>query len=159
MTKSVTQIRPIRTEADHDAAVARIAELMGSAPGTPEGDELDVLATLTDAWEARYQPMDAPDPVTAIQFRMEQQGLSRKELEPMIGSRARVSEVLNGKRKLTIGMIRRVRDELGISADLLIGSPPKRKYGKSTGAGFRPARSTASLRTSGPSSNRKANNR
>lgn len=132
---------------------------MGSAPGTPEGDELDVLATLTDSWEAKYQPMDAPDPVTAIQFRMEQQGLTRKELEPIIGSRARVSEVLNGKRKLTIGMIRRVRDELGISADLLIDSPPKRKSGKSTSTGFRPARATATMRTSGPSSKRKANSR
>jgi HTH-type transcriptional regulator/antitoxin HigA len=150
-----TDPRAIRNEADHDAAVARIADLMGSAPGTPESDELDVLATLVDAWEAKYQPIDAPDPITAIQFRMEQQGLSRKELEPIIGSRARVSEVLNGKRKLTIGMIRRVRDELGISADLLIDSPAKRK---STGAGLRPARATASMRTT-PSSKRKANSR
>ena len=159
MTKRDITVRPIRSGADYDAALERIDALMGAKFGTPEGDELDVLATLVDAYEEKRFPMDAPDPVTAIQFRMEQQGLTRKDLEPMIGSRARVSEVLNGKRKLTIGMIRRVRDELGISADLLIGSPPKRKYGKSTGAGFRPARSTASLRTSGPSSNRKANNR
>jgi HTH-type transcriptional regulator/antitoxin HigA len=132
---------------------------MGSAPGSPKGDELDVLATLTDAWEAKHQPIDAPDPVTAIQFRMEQQGLSRKELEPIIGSRARVSEVLNGKRKLTIGMIRRVRAELEISADLLIDSPAKRKSGRAAGAALRPARSTASMRTTRPSSKRKASAR
>jgi HTH-type transcriptional regulator / antitoxin HigA len=93
---------------------------MGSAPGTPTGDELDVLATLVDAWETKHHPMDPPDPIMAIQFRMEQQGLTRSDLQPMIGSRARVSEILTGKRKLTIDMIRRVRSGLGISADLLI---------------------------------------
>jgi HTH-type transcriptional regulator / antitoxin HigA len=95
---------------------------MGAAFGTPEGDELDVLATLVDAYEAKHFPVDAPDPVTAIQFRMEQQGLKRRDLEPLIGSRARVSEVLTGKRNLTLEMIRRVRCGLGISADLLIGA-------------------------------------
>jgi HTH-type transcriptional regulator / antitoxin HigA len=95
---------------------------MGSQVGTPAGDELDVLATLVDAWEARNHPIDPPDPLMAIQFRMEQQGLTRSDLEPMIGSRARVSEVLTGKRKLTIEMIRRIRAGLGISADLLIES-------------------------------------
>lgn len=100
MTNAGTQIRPIRTESDHETAVARISDLMGAAPGTLEGDELDVLATLVDAYEARHHAMDAPDPITAIQFRMEQQGLQRKDLEPLIGSRARVSEVLTGKRNL-----------------------------------------------------------
>ena len=132
MTRNAIRVRPIRTEADHDAAVARITELMGAVPGTPEGDELDVLATLADAWEARNHPIDPPDPVMAIQFRMEQQGLTRKDLEPMLGSRARVSEVLTGKRKLTIGMIRRVRSGLGISADLLIDSAST-KYRRSAG--------------------------
>jgi HTH-type transcriptional regulator / antitoxin HigA len=105
---------------------------MSAKPGTPEGDELDVLATLVDAWEATNHPIDAPDPVAAIEFRMEQQGLSRSDLEPMIGSRARVSEVLNGKRKLTIEMIRRVRLGLGISADSLIesGTPARNRQGK-----------------------------
>ncbi len=84
------QIRPIRTEQDHDAALARIDELMGAKAGSAEGDELDVLVTLVCAYEEQHFPMDAPDPLTAIQFEMEQQGLTRKDLEPMIGSRARV---------------------------------------------------------------------
>ena len=122
MRKAGMQIRPIRTEKDHDEALARIDELMSAKLGTAEGDELDVLVTLVDAYEEKHFPMDAPDPVTAIQFRMEQQGLTRKDLEPMIGSRARVSEVLSGKRGLTLAMIRRVRTGLGISADLLVGT-------------------------------------
>jgi HTH-type transcriptional regulator/antitoxin HigA len=120
MTKAGMQIRPIRTEQDHRAAVARIEQLMDAAPDSPEGDELDVLATLVDAYEARHHAIDAPDAVTAIQFRMEQQQLTRKDLEPLIGSRARVSEVLTGKRPLTLEMVRRVKSGLGISADLLI---------------------------------------
>ena len=124
MTKTGMQIRPIRTEQDHRAAVARIEELMSAAPDTPEADELDVLATLVDAYEAKHYVIDAPDPVAAIQFRMEQQQLSRKDLEPLIGSRARVSEVLTGKRPLTLEMVRRVKGGLGISADLLIMPAP-----------------------------------
>ncbi len=124
MTRAGIQIHPIRTESDHERAVARISELMGAAPGTPEGDELDVLATLVDAFEAKHDAMEAPDPVTAIQFRMEQQGLTRKDLEPLIGSRARVSEILTRKRNLTLDMIRRVKLGLGISADLLISAKP-----------------------------------
>ena len=115
------QIRPIRTAADHEAAVARIAELISAGPETAEGEELDVLATLVEAYEAKHHAMDAPDPIAAIEFRMEQQQLTRKDLEPLIGSRARVSEVLMRKRRLTLAMIRRVRNELGISADVLIG--------------------------------------
>ena len=115
------QIRPIRSEADHEAAVARIAELISARPDTAEGEELDVLATLVDAYEAKHDSVDAPDPIAAIEFRMEQQQLTRKDLEPLIGSRARVSEVLMRKRRLTLAMIRRVRDALGISADVLIG--------------------------------------
>ncbi len=122
MTRTGIQIRPIRTEQDHEAAVARIEELMSARPGSVEGDELDVLATLVDAYEAKRHAIDAPDPVTAIQFRMEQQGLTRKDLEPLIGSRARVSEVMTGKRGLTLAMVRRVRSGLGISADLLVGT-------------------------------------
>lgn len=116
------QIRPIRNEQDHDAAISRIAKLMNAKPDSAEGDELDVLATLVDAYEAKHFPIDVPDPVTAIQFRMEQQGLTRKDLEPMIGSRARVSEVMTRKRGLTLTMVRRVRSGLGISADLLVGT-------------------------------------
>jgi HTH-type transcriptional regulator/antitoxin HigA len=130
------QIRPIRTEQDHDDSLARIAELMGSAPGTPESDELEVLATLVDAYETKQFPMDAPGPIAAIEFRMEQQGLSRKDLEPMIGSRARVSEVMTRKRGLTLAMIRRIRRSLGIPADLLIEmEPPRRKVGRQRSLG------------------------
>jgi len=116
------RIHPLRTENDYNAAVARIAVLMGSDPGTPAGDELDVLATLVDAYETRHFPIDTPDPVTVIKFQMDQRGLARKDLQPMIGSRARVSEVLNGKRALTLPMIRRLHAGLGIPIDLLVGS-------------------------------------
>jgi HTH-type transcriptional regulator/antitoxin HigA len=110
----------------HAAAVARLAELMGAQPDTSAGEELDILATLVDAYEAKHHMIDTPDPVAAIEFRMEQQGLTRKDLEPLIGSRARVSEVMTRKRSLTLAMIRRVRSELGISADLLIGTSKSR---------------------------------
>ncbi len=122
MTSTAIQVRPIRTEEDHRAAVARIGELMGAAWGSSEGDELDVLATLVDAYEKEHFPMQPPDPITAIEFRMDQQGLTRKDLEPMIGSRARVSEVMTGKRPLTLEMIRRLSAGLGIPADVLIWS-------------------------------------
>jgi HTH-type transcriptional regulator/antitoxin HigA len=141
MTSTGIRIHPIRTESDHERAVARIAELMGAAPGSPEGDELDVLATLVDAYEAKRHAMDAPDPVTAIQFRMEQQGLKRKDLEPLIGSRARVSEVLTGRRNLTLDMVRRVKSGLGISADLLIGGTPNIARGLPSARAARNARS------------------
>jgi HTH-type transcriptional regulator / antitoxin HigA len=124
MTKAGIQISPIRTESDHDKAITRINELMSAAPGSSEGDELDVLAILVEAYEAKHHRVEAPDPVSAIQFRMEQQGLTRKDLEPLIGSRARVSEVLTGKRNLTLDMIRRVKSGLGIPADLLVGPTP-----------------------------------
>src|SRR5580692_7379566 len=127
MKRSDMRIHPIRTEADHDTAVARIAELIGAKPDTAEGEELDILATLVDAYEAKHHGIDAPDPIAAIQFRMEQQGLTRKNLEPLIGSRARVSEVMTRRRPLTLAMIRRVRDELGISADLLVGPSDKKR--------------------------------
>ena len=133
MTSTGIRIHPIRTESDHERAVVRIAELMGAAPGSHEGDELDVLATLVDAYEAKHHAMEAPDPVTAIQFRMEQRGLKRKDLEPLIGSRARVSEVLTGKRNLTLDMVRRVKSGLGISADLLIGDTSNIPAGPSFG--------------------------
>jgi len=131
------QIRPIRTEADHRAAVARIEELMSAAPDSLEGDELDVLATLVDAYETKHHAIDAPDPVAAIQFRMEQQQLTRKDLEPLIGSRARVSEVLTGKRPLTLAMVRRVKGGLGISADLLIPAAPALNQGGAAARGRR----------------------
>lgn len=116
----MADIRPIRTEADHEAALAEVERLWGATAGTPEGDRLDVLATLIDAYEAEHHPMDPPDPVEAIKFRMEQEGLTRKDLEPLIGTRTRVAEVLNGRRGLSIGMIRRLHARLGIPAEVLI---------------------------------------
>lgn len=114
------ELKPIRSEADYERALKEIERLWGARSGTPEGDRLDILATLVDAYEARRYPMDPPDPIEAIKFRMEQQGLSRKDLESMIGSRGRVAEVLNRKRGLSVDMIRRLHDGLGISADILI---------------------------------------
>lgn len=115
-----TELKPIRTEADYDAALAEVERLWGAKSGTPEGDRLDVLATLIEVYEAKHHPMDPPDPVEAIKFRMEQQGLVRKDLEPMIGPRNRVADVLNRKRGLSIEMIRQLHEKLGISADVLI---------------------------------------
>ena len=113
-------LKPIRNEADYEAALGEVEILWGAKSNSREGDRLDVLATLIDAYEVKHFPMDPPDPIEAIQFRMEQQGITRKDLEPMIGTRARVTEVLNRKRNLSIGMIRRLHDRLGISADVLI---------------------------------------
>ena len=100
---------------------------MGSASGTPKGDRLDVLATLIDAYEAQHHPIDPPDPVEAIKFRMEQQGMTRKDLEEIIGTRTRIAEVLNRKRSLSIAILRRLHDGLGIPAEVLIR--PSRKEG------------------------------
>ncbi len=113
-------VRPIRTEADYDTAMAEVERLWGATSGTPRGDRLDVLVTLIEAYEEKHFPIDPPDPITAILFRMEQQGLKRKDLEPLIGSRARVSEVLAGRRNLSLQMIRRLHKELSIPAEVLI---------------------------------------
>ena len=114
------QIKPIRTKADHRAALKEIEALMSAKPGTPEGERLDVLVTLTEAWEKKHFPMELPDPVEAIKFRMEQAGLAPKDLVPMIGQINRVYEVLNRKRPLTLQMIRRLHEGLGIPAEALI---------------------------------------
>ena len=114
-------IRPIRNSNDHVSALKRIQALMSAKPGTDEGDELDVLATLVDAYEAKHFPIESPDPIEAINFRMEQMGLERKDLEPFIGSRARVSEVLNKRRGLSLKMIRTLHEELDIPLEALVG--------------------------------------
>ena len=114
------ELKPIRSDADHAAALEEVERLWGAPVGTPEGDRLDVLATLIEAYEERHHPIDPPDPIEAILFRMEAQGFTRKDLEPFIGSRARVSEVLNRQRGLSIEMIRRLHEGLGISAEVLI---------------------------------------
>src|SRR6185312_15311069 len=99
-------IQPIRSAADHRAALAEIASVMHARKSMPEGDRLDVLTTLVEAWEARHVPIDAPDLIAAIRFMMEQKGLTRRDLEPAIGSRGCVSEVLTRKRPLTLPMVR-----------------------------------------------------
>ena len=115
-------LKPIRNEKDYERALAAVEVLWGAKAGTPKGDRLDVLATLIEAYEVEHYPMDPPDPIEAIKFRMEQQGLSRKDLEKILGTRTRVSEVLNRKRGLSINMIRALHEKLGISAEILIGA-------------------------------------
>jgi len=114
------QIKPIKSDRDYQKALKLIEGLMDARPDTSEGDMLDVLATLVEAWEEEHYPIDPPDPIEAIRFAMEQRGLSRHDLEPLIGSRARVAEILNHKRTLTLPMIRRLHERLGIPAEVLI---------------------------------------
>jgi HTH-type transcriptional regulator / antitoxin HigA len=113
------EIRPIRTKADHRAALKEIERLMDARRGTPEGDRLEVLTMLVERYEEE-EPIEAPNPVDALLYHMESRGLSRRDLEEFIGSRARVAEVLNRRRPLTIDMIRRLNKGLGMSADVLI---------------------------------------
>ena len=116
------EITPIRTEKDYRAALRVVSALLDQdpSPDTPEGERLDVLSTLIEAYERKHHPIDLPDPVEAIKFRMDQAGLSVKDLEPMIGQPNRVYEVLNHKRPLTLRMIRNLNKGLGISAQVLI---------------------------------------
>ena len=124
-TRKVTEIKPIRSAADCEAALAEIERLWGAPAGTPEGDRLDVLATLVDAYESKHYPMDPPDPIDAIKFRMEQQGLTRHDLEAI--TRTRIAEVLDRRRNLSMTMIRRLHEQLGIPADILIRPTRARK--------------------------------
>jgi len=114
------EIKPIKTEADYEAALERIGRLMNAQLGTPEGDELDVLATLVEHYESQRHPMDAPNPIEAIRFRMDQYGLQDKDLVPYIGRSGRVSEVLGYKRKLTLPMIRKLHAGLNIPTESLV---------------------------------------
>jgi HTH-type transcriptional regulator/antitoxin HigA len=115
-------IRPIHTKADYKAALKMVSALVDADPkrGTPDGDRLEVLGALLVAYEAKHYPIELPDPIEAIKFRMEQQGLSAKDLQPMIGGLNRVYEVLNRKRPLSLAMVRRLHSSLGISAECLI---------------------------------------
>ena len=115
------EIRPIKSDADHAFALARVEQLMEAEPDTPEGDELDILATLVEAYEDKRFPIEAPDPIAAIRFRMDQMGLEARDLERFIGSRARVWEVLNRKRTLSIAMIRRLHKGLDLPYENLLG--------------------------------------
>jgi len=113
-------IKPIKTDADYRAALQEIETLMMATSDTPEGEKLDILVTLVEAYESRHYPIDLPDPVAAIRFEMEQKGLTVKDLEPMIGKSNRVYEILNHKRSLTLKMIWRLHQGLGIPAESLI---------------------------------------
>ncbi|EXJ15168.1 helix-turn-helix domain-containing protein [Imhoffiella purpurea] len=116
-------IKPIKTEADYRAALSDIESLMTAQIDTPEGERLDILVTLVEAYEQRNFPLDLPDPIEAIRFQMEQKGLAPKDLEPMIGRPNRVYEILNRKRPLTLKMIWRLHRDLGIPAESLIRPP------------------------------------
>ncbi|MDZ7697648.1 MAG: ImmA/IrrE family metallo-endopeptidase [Deltaproteobacteria bacterium] len=115
--------RLIKTEEDYEKAMSRIEMVMGAEPGTPEMDELELLTALVEMYEDRHFPIDPPDPVEAIKFRMDQIGLRQKDLIPFIGSKSKVSEVLNRKRPLTLAMMRALNKELGISAEVLLNEP------------------------------------
>src|ERR1700731_1004431 len=117
--------RPIRSKRDHAAAVKEVERLWGARGGPRDGDRLDVLVTLIEAYEEEHYPIDPPDPIEAIKFRMEQQGLTRRDLEDIIGTRTRIAEVFNRNGGPSIGMIRRLHRRLGISADVLIRASRK----------------------------------
>ena len=119
-------IRPIKTDADYRAALNDIENLMMAQPDTAEGEKLDILVTLVEAYEAKHFPMDLPDPAEAIKFEMERKGLTVKDLEPMIGKSNRVYEILNHKRPLTLKMIWKLHEGLGIPAESLIKPPQVR---------------------------------
>lgn len=113
-------IQPIKSEADYEAALEEIERLLDAEPNTPEGDKLEVLMVLVEAYEDEHHSIPLPNPIAAIKYHMESRGLSRKDLEPYIGSRARVSEILNRKRPLSINMIRKLSAGLGIPTDILV---------------------------------------
>ena len=116
---SVT-VSAIYTNRDLEAAIARLDAIFGAPAGTPEGEEAEILMTLVEAYERAHDPIAPPDPIEAIRFRMQQAGLSRKDLEPYIGRGNRVAEIMNGKRRLSLAMIRRLHDGLGIPLESLV---------------------------------------
>ena len=120
------QIKPIKTKADYRAALKEIETLMTASLNSSKGEKLDILVTLVEAYERKHYPLDLPDPVAAIKFSMEQQGLTVTDLEPMLGKRNRVYEILNHKRSLTLNMIWQLHQQLGIPAESLIKPPEYR---------------------------------
>ena len=114
------EIRPIKTEQDYKTSIRRIEVLWGAKKDTPQGDELDLLVTLVESYEMKHYPIAPPDPVDAIKFRMEQMGMTKADMVQYIGSQSRVSEILDGKRKLTLGMIKSLYKGLRIPADILL---------------------------------------
>jgi HTH-type transcriptional regulator/antitoxin HigA len=121
------KVAPIRSEADYDAALAEVDRLMDAQPNTTRGDRLDVLVTLVEAYEARRWAIDAPDPIDAIKLRMEQRGLTRRDLQRILGGSGRVSEILNRRRGLSIEMMRRLHRELAIPAESFLRALPSRR--------------------------------
>ena len=121
------EIRPIKTKADYRAALKEVEALMAAEPNSPAGERLDVLVTLIEAYENKHYRFDLPDPVEAIKFRMEQKGMTPKDLVPMIGRINRVYEVLSRRRPLTLAMIQRLHSNLGIPAESLIKQPDRRR--------------------------------
>jgi len=119
MKHSAIDIRPIRTEADYRKALKQVERLWDAEPGTLDGDQVEVLSTLIEAYEEQHHSIPAPDPIAAIMFMMEQKGLTRRDLEPAVGSRARVSEILNRRRPLTLPMVRALSALLNIPIDVL----------------------------------------
>jgi HTH-type transcriptional regulator / antitoxin HigA len=120
MFDQAVMVRPVRTEHDYEKALDEIGRLMSARPGTPDGDHLDVLSTLVEAYEVEHYPIEAPDPIALIEFAMEQRRASRADLERIIGSRGRVSEVLTRKRALTLAMIRKLNEQWGLPTDALV---------------------------------------
>ena len=123
------EIKPIRTKADYEAVLLEIESLLDAEEGSPEEDRLEVLSLLVEDWEDVHYPIDPPDPIEAIKFRMDQQGLTRRDLETYLGKRQRVADILNRKRALSLPMIRRLNEGLGIPAEALIRETPIRPYG------------------------------
>jgi HTH-type transcriptional regulator / antitoxin HigA len=117
-------IRPVRTPHEYEAALAEVETLFSARPGTADGDRLDILTTLIEVYEAEMEPIEVPDPIEMILYVVESRGLSRRDLEPYLGSRARVSEVLNRRRALSLDMIRKLHQGLGIPAEILIQPYP-----------------------------------
>lgn len=117
-------VRPIKTEADYEVALAEIEKLFDAELGTPEGDRLDILVTLVEAYEEKHYPILPPDPIAALEYYMESRGLERQDLEPIFGNPAEVAAILSRQCPLTLDMIRRLHDGLGISADVLIQAYP-----------------------------------
>lgn len=115
-------IKPIKTKKDYQAAMNRLEAIFDAQPGTPEGDELEVLGILIDKYEQEHYPIEYPDPIEAIKFRMDQLGYSQSDLARVVGLKSRASEILNRKRKLTLEMIRQLHQVLGIPTDVLIQS-------------------------------------
>lgn len=118
------EIKPIRTEKDYEAALARVEEIFDAEPYTPDGDELEILSSLVEVYEKENYPIGMPDPIEAIKIRMEDLGLNRKDLEDVIGSKGRISEILNRKRPLTLPMVQRLSEKLGLPTEVLAQTYP-----------------------------------